>query len=160
MERRLDYSKVAPEGLKALRGLQAYVDNCGLEHSLLEIVKAKSFTNQRMRLLPRHAYQGCASRRRVSYVFRLPVRQAACPQPVARCQPHCQCFQSGGSNRSCCRSFNNSGCGFARRVTSGKLVLESLKQQTDAEVRDHLMMCRGPGQATFPTSPVNWLKRR
>ncbi len=42
MERRLDYSKVAPEGLKALRGLQAYVDNCGLEHSLLEIVKARA----------------------------------------------------------------------------------------------------------------------
>ncbi len=42
MERRLDYSKIAPEGLKALRGLQAYVDNCGLEHSLLEIVKARA----------------------------------------------------------------------------------------------------------------------
>ena len=38
MERRLDYAKAAPAGLNALRNLQAYVNNCGLEHSLLELV--------------------------------------------------------------------------------------------------------------------------
>ncbi len=42
MERRLDYSKTAPEGLKALRNLQTYIDNCGLEHSLLELVKTRA----------------------------------------------------------------------------------------------------------------------
>ncbi len=42
MERRLDYAKAAPEGLKALRNLQAYVENCGLEHSLLELVKTRA----------------------------------------------------------------------------------------------------------------------
>ncbi len=34
---------------------------------------------------------------------------------------------------------------FARCVASGKLALEGLKHQTDAEVRDHLMACRGFG---------------
>ena len=39
---RLDYSKVAPRGMNALRNLQAYIDSCGLEHPLLELVKARA----------------------------------------------------------------------------------------------------------------------
>jgi AhpD family alkylhydroperoxidase len=42
MERRLDYAKAAPQGLKALLNLQAYVNNCDLEHSLLELVKTRA----------------------------------------------------------------------------------------------------------------------
>lgn len=34
---------------------------------------------------------------------------------------------------------------FARRVADGELDLEALKQQTDAEIRDRLMRCRGFG---------------
>lgn len=42
MERRLDYSKAAPQGFSALRNLQAHIDSCGLEHSLLELVKTRA----------------------------------------------------------------------------------------------------------------------
>lgn len=39
---RLDTWKAAPQGLAAVRGLQGYVDGCGLEHSLLELVKTRA----------------------------------------------------------------------------------------------------------------------
>ncbi|MGH8397317.1 MAG: carboxymuconolactone decarboxylase family protein [Gammaproteobacteria bacterium] len=39
MEQRLNYAKTAPEALKAMRGLQQYVENSGLEHPLMELVK-------------------------------------------------------------------------------------------------------------------------
>lgn len=42
MEQRMNYMAAAPEGLAALRGLQTYVDDCGLEHSLLELVKTRA----------------------------------------------------------------------------------------------------------------------
>lgn len=41
MRQRLDYWRAAPKGLSAFRGLQTYVDGCGLEHSLLELVKIR-----------------------------------------------------------------------------------------------------------------------
>jgi AhpD family alkylhydroperoxidase len=40
-EPRLDYAAAAPDGVKALEGLQRYVDACGLDHSLLELVKLR-----------------------------------------------------------------------------------------------------------------------
>lgn len=42
MEQRISYYKVAPDAVKAMRGVQAYVDACGLEHSLLELVKTRA----------------------------------------------------------------------------------------------------------------------
>jgi AhpD family alkylhydroperoxidase len=42
MEPRLDFWKTAPQGIAALRGLSAYVDGSGLEHSLLELVKTRA----------------------------------------------------------------------------------------------------------------------
>ena len=42
MEQRMDYMAAATEGLAALRGVQTYVDSCGLEHSLLELVKTRA----------------------------------------------------------------------------------------------------------------------
>ncbi|HEU5016602.1 MAG TPA: carboxymuconolactone decarboxylase family protein [Pseudolabrys sp.] len=42
MEQRVDYWKSAPQGLSALRQLQGYVESCGLEHSLLELVKIRA----------------------------------------------------------------------------------------------------------------------
>jgi AhpD family alkylhydroperoxidase len=42
MTQRLDYSKASPDGFKAIYGLQAYVDNSGLEHSLMELVKMRA----------------------------------------------------------------------------------------------------------------------
>jgi AhpD family alkylhydroperoxidase len=39
---RLDPYKASPEAYKPLLGLQSYVDRCGLEHSLLELVKTRA----------------------------------------------------------------------------------------------------------------------
>lgn len=39
---RLDYFAASPEGLTAFRRLQTFLDNCGLEHSLLELVKLRA----------------------------------------------------------------------------------------------------------------------
>ena len=39
MEARLDYAAVAPGAMKAMKGLQAYINTTDLEHSLLELVK-------------------------------------------------------------------------------------------------------------------------
>jgi len=41
MSQRLNYQKVAPDGLKAMLGLETYVRASGLEHSLLELVKTR-----------------------------------------------------------------------------------------------------------------------
>ncbi|HEX5353463.1 MAG TPA: carboxymuconolactone decarboxylase family protein [Rhodanobacteraceae bacterium] len=42
MPQRINYTKASPDALKAMRGLQAHVDNCGLEHPLLELVKMRA----------------------------------------------------------------------------------------------------------------------
>ena len=42
MEQRIDYWKVAPQGLAAFRRLQGYIEGCGLEASLVELVKTRA----------------------------------------------------------------------------------------------------------------------
>jgi len=42
MTSRLEYSRVAPEAHRAVMGLEHYVRDCGLEHSLLELVKIRA----------------------------------------------------------------------------------------------------------------------
>jgi AhpD family alkylhydroperoxidase len=42
MQQRLDANKLAPDAYKALAGLQSYIDGCGLERSLLELVKIRA----------------------------------------------------------------------------------------------------------------------
>lgn len=42
MKARLDFRKVCPEGEKAMMGLHMFVRNCGLDHSLLELVKLRA----------------------------------------------------------------------------------------------------------------------
>lgn len=42
MEPRLNYWKSSPDGLAAFRHLHTYVEGCGLEHSLLELVKTRA----------------------------------------------------------------------------------------------------------------------
>jgi AhpD family alkylhydroperoxidase len=42
MEPRLHYGKAAPGAVKAMRGLEAYLEQCGLEPSLLELVKLRA----------------------------------------------------------------------------------------------------------------------
>ena len=42
MKSRLNYSAASPEGFKAMLQLQQHVEACGLEHSLLELVKMRA----------------------------------------------------------------------------------------------------------------------
>src|SRR5438552_8462173 len=42
MEERLKYAKAAPNGYRAMAALQDYVDGCGLEPLLLELVKMRA----------------------------------------------------------------------------------------------------------------------
>ena len=42
MEARLNYAKVAPAAYKAMLGLEAYLHQCGLEESLLHLIKLRS----------------------------------------------------------------------------------------------------------------------
>ena len=42
MQSRLDAYKVAPKAAQAMYGLQQYVDSCGLERSLMELVKTRA----------------------------------------------------------------------------------------------------------------------
>ena len=41
MTQRLNYQQAAPDGLKAMMGLENYARNSGLEHSLIELVKMR-----------------------------------------------------------------------------------------------------------------------
>ena len=42
MQQRLDFFAVAPDALRAMRGVQEHVNKSGLEHSLLELVKIRA----------------------------------------------------------------------------------------------------------------------
>lgn len=42
MDQRINYLKVAPEGVENLRKLEAYLKNAGLEHDLVELVKLRA----------------------------------------------------------------------------------------------------------------------
>jgi AhpD family alkylhydroperoxidase len=42
MPPRIDYAKAAPEAVRAMRALEEHVRACGLEHSLLELVKTRA----------------------------------------------------------------------------------------------------------------------
>ena len=42
MPSRINFPKIAPEAYMAMRGLEAYLRQCGLEKSLLELVKTRA----------------------------------------------------------------------------------------------------------------------
>jgi AhpD family alkylhydroperoxidase len=42
MERRLDYGKILPKGMKAKNDLDSYSQNCGLEPRLLDLIKLRA----------------------------------------------------------------------------------------------------------------------
>src|SRR5262249_35923127 len=42
MKARLDFRKASPRGEDAMKALHAFVSNCGLDHSLLELVKLRA----------------------------------------------------------------------------------------------------------------------
>jgi AhpD family alkylhydroperoxidase len=41
MTQRIDYESVTPDGVRAMEALEAYVQGCGLDHGLLELVKMR-----------------------------------------------------------------------------------------------------------------------
>jgi AhpD family alkylhydroperoxidase len=42
MEARMDFRKASPQGAKTINALHAFVHSCGLEHTLLELVKLRA----------------------------------------------------------------------------------------------------------------------
>ena len=42
MKSRIDYAKVNPAASRAMYGLETYIRQCGLEHSLLELIKMRA----------------------------------------------------------------------------------------------------------------------
>ena len=42
MQARINFKQAAPDAYAAMSGLQGYVNKCGLEHSLLELVKTRT----------------------------------------------------------------------------------------------------------------------
>src|SRR5690349_13543880 len=42
MQPRLDYRSASPEGVKAMGALNAFIHHCGLERSLLELIKLRA----------------------------------------------------------------------------------------------------------------------
>ena len=42
MQPRIDYRKFAPEALKAMLAIEAYLAHCGLEHNLLHVLKLRA----------------------------------------------------------------------------------------------------------------------
>ena len=42
MKPRIDYAQASPKAVQAMRALQAAVNDCGLEHGLLELVKMRA----------------------------------------------------------------------------------------------------------------------
>jgi AhpD family alkylhydroperoxidase len=42
MQPRVDYARIAPEGVRAMYDLGSYVRHCGLEPSLLELVRLRA----------------------------------------------------------------------------------------------------------------------
>jgi AhpD family alkylhydroperoxidase len=42
MQPRMNYNKAAPDALKPMLDMEAYIKKCGLEHSLIELVKTRA----------------------------------------------------------------------------------------------------------------------
>ena len=61
MQQRLDAMKVSPAAYKAMAGLQSYVDQSGLERSLLELVKIRT-----RRSTAAHSASSCTPTKRAS----------------------------------------------------------------------------------------------
>ena len=60
MHPRLELDKVAPEALKAVLQVSAYIHNhSGLEPTLLNLYST-GFPNQRLRVVHRHAHERCS----------------------------------------------------------------------------------------------------
>jgi AhpD family alkylhydroperoxidase len=80
MKERIDYKSVAPEAYQAMRGIEGYVRNSGLEHSLLELVKTRvSQINGCAHCLEMHTKEALAAGENAQRLFLLSAwREAPC----------------------------------------------------------------------------------
>jgi alkylhydroperoxidase AhpD family core domain len=71
---RARYPTVAPEAVRALRGVEEYVRGCGLEHSLLELVKLRaSYLNGCAYCVDMHANDARAAGETEQRLYAVPV---------------------------------------------------------------------------------------
>lgn len=74
MTRRIDYSKVGTGAYKAVIGLETYVRNCGLEHSLIELIKLRaSYLNGCAYCVDMHSKDALAEGETPQRIFAVPV---------------------------------------------------------------------------------------
>ncbi len=74
MPRRIEYDRVAPGAMQAMRGLERYVRGCGLEHELLELVKLRaSYLNGCAYCVDMHSKDARAAGETEQRIYAVPV---------------------------------------------------------------------------------------
>ncbi|HEX6536423.1 MAG TPA: carboxymuconolactone decarboxylase family protein [Gemmatimonadaceae bacterium] len=74
MTRRIDYPKVVPEAFHAMLGLEKFVRSCGLEHSLLHLVKLRaSYMNGCAFCIDMHSKDARAAGETEQRIYAVPV---------------------------------------------------------------------------------------
>jgi AhpD family alkylhydroperoxidase len=74
MAQRIDYTKVGAGAYKAVLGLETYVRQCGLEHSLIELVKLRaSYINGCAYCVDMHSKDALAAGESAQRIFAVPV---------------------------------------------------------------------------------------
>lgn len=74
MTQRIDYSRAGPGAYKAVLGLETYVRHCGLEHSLIELVKLRaSYINGCAYCVDMHSKDALAAGESDQRIFAVPV---------------------------------------------------------------------------------------
>jgi AhpD family alkylhydroperoxidase len=74
MTQRVDYSKVETGAIKAVLGLETYVRQCGLEHSLIELIKLRaSYINGCAYCVDMHSKDALAQGETAQRIFAVPV---------------------------------------------------------------------------------------
>lgn len=74
MTQRIDYSKVGAGAYKAVLGMETYVRHCGLEHSLIELVKLRaSYINGCAYCIDMHSKDALVEGETAQRIFAVPV---------------------------------------------------------------------------------------
>jgi len=63
MKARLNIVAVSPAAYRAMAGLERYISESSIEPRLVHLLKMRASQIKRLRVLPRHALQGCAGAR-------------------------------------------------------------------------------------------------
>ncbi|HEX9051761.1 MAG TPA: carboxymuconolactone decarboxylase family protein [Anaeromyxobacter sp.] len=74
MPRRIEYDRVAPGAMQAMRRMEGYVRTCGLEHDLLELVKLRaSYLNGCAYCVDMHSKDARAAGESEQRIYAVPV---------------------------------------------------------------------------------------